>query len=82
MDFAMYIKDNHLGTIIGEEPGNDPNGYGDVVNFATPNAHLYFQVSYKKWNRIDRNATDKYITPDIPCPASEALNTLYDTINK
>ena len=81
MDFAMYVKDNHLGTIIGEEPGNDPNGYGDVVEFKTENAKLYFQVSYKKWNRIDENATDKYIVPDIPCDSGDAYDILLETIN-
>ena len=81
MDFAMYVKDNRLGTIIGEEPGNDPNGYGDVAEFMTPNANLYFQVSYKKWNRIDINATDKYIVPDIPCDSRDAYDILLETIN-
>lgn len=81
MDFAMYVKDNHLGTIIGEEPGNDPNGYGDVVEFKTENAKLYFQVSYKKWNRIDENATDKYIVPDIPCDSGDAYDILLETID-
>ena len=80
MDFAMYVKDNRLGTIIGEEPGNDPNGYGDVAEFMTPNANLYFQVSYKKWNRIDINATDKYIVPDIPCDSRDAYDILLETI--
>ncbi len=31
MIFAEYIKDNQVGTIIGEAPGNTPSGYGDIA---------------------------------------------------
>ncbi len=80
MIFPQYIKDNGLGTIIGEPPGNDPNGYGDITSFSMPASGIRFFISTKKFNRVDRNSPDKYIMPDIPCDAYEALDVLYNTI--
>lgn len=77
MLFALYIKDNRFGTIIGEPPGNDPNGYGDIVTFSTPNAGIRFSVSTKHFYRVDKSCTDQYVMPDIPCNADDALDMLY-----
>lgn len=75
MDFAMYIQDNQLGTIVGEASGNLPDSYGDVLKFSLPESKLYLTVSYKKWKRIDVSKAGQPITPDIPCDPEQALET-------
>ena len=80
MDFTQYIIDNGLGTVIGEPCGNSPNGCGEITVFKCPNSQIAFQVSTKKWKRIDKENTDLLLQPDILCEADEALDKLYDTI--
>ena len=80
MDFAMYIKDNNLGTIIGEASLNDPNSYGMISSFKLPNSDIYMQISTKKWYRINQDTEEKFIEPDIKCESKEAIFKLYDTI--
>lgn len=77
MMFAEYIKDNQLGTLIGEAPGNTPSGYGDIAIFRLPNSGLYVQVSTKEFFRADKETTDILVEPDIACDAKEALEYLY-----
>lgn len=76
MDFAMLIKDNDLGTIVGEASGNLPGGYGDISVFKLPNSGLVMQVSTKKWYRVDTENPDEFIEPDIPCDSDTALEVL------
>lgn len=80
MDFAMYIKDNNLGTIIGETSSNDPNSYGMVSQFKLPNSGIYMQISTKKWYRINQNTEEEFIEPDIKCESKEAIFKLYDKV--
>lgn len=82
MDFAMYIKDNKLGTIIGEASGNDPNSYGDIACFKLPNSEIYMQISTKKWYRIDMETTERFIEPDIKCESADAIDKLYEVIGE
>lgn len=77
MMFAEYIKDNQLGTLIGEAPGNTPSGYGDIAVFSLPNSGLYMQISTKEFFRADAQAEENLITPDIECEASGALEALH-----
>lgn len=79
MMFAELIKDNGFGTIVGESPGNDPNGYGDVTIFRLPNSELLFNVSTKQWHRINSSA-EGLIEPDIPVDAEEAMDELYEIL--
>lgn len=79
MMFAEVIKDNDLGTLIGEEPGNDPNGYGDVVMFELPNSNLLLSSSIRQWHRID-SAAQGLIEPDISVPAEEAAEKLIEIV--
>lgn len=65
MFFAQLIKDNRLGTLVGQAPGNDPNGFGEIVVFSTPNTRLRFQVSTKRFIRADSECTDKLVMPDL-----------------
>lgn len=80
MLFAEYIKDNNLGTIIGEPPGNTPNGYGDIATFSLPNSGLYFQVSTKQFFRADKDSADTLVMPDIECDGEKALDVLYENL--
>ena len=80
MLFSQYIKDNNLGTIIGETSSNDPNGYSEVVEFLLPNSKAYMQISTKKFYRINQNTNEKFIESDIKCENKEAIFKLYDTI--
>lgn len=80
MDFAMLVKDNHLGIIIGETSGNAPNSYGDIAYFTLPNSEIYMQISTKKWYRIDESLEHEFIEPDIPCDDEDAIEFLYNEI--
>lgn len=80
MEFAEYVKDNAVGTIIGEAPGNMPNGYGEVAVFQLPHSKLCMQISTKRFYRADRSCTDELVTPDIECDSDEALEELYKNL--
>ena len=80
MDFAMLVADNDLGTLVGEPCGNLPDSYGDLLRFLLPNSKLRFNVSYKKWCRIDQEKAGEPITPDVLCPSEDALNRAYELI--
>ena len=82
MLFPQYIKDNKLGTLIGEPPGNDPNGFGEITGFRLPVSGIFIYVSTKRFFRADKECKDKYVMPDIACDADEAVNILYDTIRE
>lgn len=82
MMFAEYVKDNQLGTLIGEAPGNTPSGYGDIAIFRLPNSGLYVQVSTKEFFRADRETTDILVEPDVECRAEEAMEYLYLELEK
>ena len=77
MMFAEYIKDNGLGTIIGEPPGNLANGCGEIAVFQMPHSGLYFQVSTSEFTRADRECDDLFVMPDVECASSDALAVMY-----
>ena len=82
MLFAQYIKDNELGILIGEAPGNTPNCYGEIAVFYLPESHLYFQVSTKEFFRVDEDTSDRLVMPDLPCDSRKALATLYNALSQ
>ena len=82
MDFAMFFKDNNLGTVVGEASGNMPEAYGDMLRFTVPNSKLEFSVSYKKWHRIDQSKCDEPIKPDYECKSQDALDYVKQLIWK
>lgn len=77
MLFALYFKDNSLGTIIGEPPGNAANGCGDVTRFRLPNSGLILQCSMKIFTRPNEDPDDLFVEPDIPCSSVEVMDRLY-----
>jgi len=65
--FAVIIKDNGLGTIIGEPTGNAPSSYGDVPTFQMPNTGFAFSVSHKRFVRPNpENDPADALYPDVP----------------
>lgn len=82
MDFAMMVEDNQIGTIVGEASGNMPNSYGDCLLFAVPNSGINFQVSYKRWHRIDEEKEGQPLEPDYPCKSEEAMEKAYTLIDE
>lgn len=80
MDFTDDIQGNELGIVIGESPANSPNSYGDITVFATPNTNILFQVSTKKWLRVNGDETDNIIHPDIECDGRDVYTYLYEEI--
>jgi C-terminal processing protease CtpA/Prc len=75
--FAVMIKDNSLGTIIGEPTGNAPSSYGDVPTFRLPNTGFAFTVSHKRFVRPnpDNDPADA-LYPDVP-----VYTTIDDIVN-
>lgn len=49
--FAVILRDNDLGELVGEPTGGAPSGYGDILTFSMPNSSIGFSVSYKDWMR-------------------------------
>lgn len=80
MMFAEYVKDNQVGTIIGEAPGNSANQYGEVVMFKLPNSQLLMQISTKLFHRADKECKDNLVYPDRECDADLAMDELYKVI--
>ena len=80
MLFAQYIKDNHMGTLIGEAPGNTPNGYGDIAMFRLPHSQLFMQISTKEFFRIDTDNPAELVEPDLSCKSEDAVEVLYENI--
>ena len=75
--FAVIVKDNDLGTVIGEPTGNAPSSYGDVPTFEMPNTGFSFTVSHKRWIRPnpDNDPADA-LYPDVT-----VCTTIDDMIN-
>lgn len=64
--FAVIVKDNKLGTVIGEPTGNQPTSYGDILQFQMPNTGFCFSCSFKKWIRPDTsNDPEDGLYPDV-----------------
>lgn len=78
MDFAMLVKDNNLGVLVGETSGNNPNSYGDVLSFQLPYSRLYLGVSFKRWFRVDKSKGTEPLIPDYQVPSSKALEKVYE----
>lgn len=74
--FAVVVKDNKLGTVIGEPTGNQPTSYGDVLSFQIPNTGFRFICSHKKWIRPNTsNDPEDGLYPDVT-----AYTTIEDII--
>lgn len=76
--FAVVIRDNNLGIIIGEPTGNQPTSYGDILRFQLPVSGFKFNVSHKNFIRpnLDNDPEDS-LYPDI-----EVYTTIEDILNE
>lgn len=76
VDFAATFSDNSLAQVVGRIPGNMPASYGDIINFQTPHAKLYFSVSYKYFMRSQEALNSEPLIPDLDVPEGEALDAV------
>ena len=80
LDYAMLVRDNGLGVIVGEAAGNSPDSYGDVLDFLTPNSKLHLGIPFQRWFRVDNTQPGDVLAPDYPCDAKDALDKAYELI--
>lgn len=74
--FAVIIKDNSLGTIVGEPTGGKPSSYGNVARFKMPNSKIKLSLSTNKFIRTNENIDEDSLYPDVE------VNTTIDNIIK
>jgi len=69
VDLADAIKTYHLATLVGEETGGRPNGFGEAYIFRLPHSQLAVSVSSALFIRASGDTTDhRGILPDFPAP--------------
>jgi C-terminal processing protease CtpA/Prc len=62
---AMLFKDYDVGTIVGQETGGLPSGFGDSFSFKLPYSVLNASVSYKYFIRPSGKNDGKGVLPDV-----------------
>ncbi len=82
MMFAEYIKDNGLGIIVGETPGNAANGYGEINVQQLKNSGLIVSISTKYFIRASGDESELFVIPDIECSSREAMEKALEIINQ
>ncbi|MES2176745.1 MAG: S41 family peptidase [Gemmatimonadota bacterium] len=66
VDLADGIKTYHLATLIGEETGGRPNGFGEVYYFRSPQTGFLVSVSSARFVRANGDMSDnRGVLPDI-----------------
>ena len=66
VDLADAIKTYHLATLVGEETGGRPNGFGEAYVFRLPLSQLAVSVSSALFIRASGDTTDhRGILPDF-----------------
>jgi Peptidase family S41 len=64
--FAALVRDNRLGEIVGESPGNTAGFNGSELRFDIPGMDYYLNLSTARMHRPDGNASNtSSIEPDI-----------------
>lgn len=74
--FGVIMKDNGIGTVVGEPTGNAPSSYGEILYFTLPNSKIKFQVSIAQWGRPNpNNDPSTTLQPDIliPCTRKDII---------
>ncbi len=80
MDFAMVIKDNDLGVLVGETCGNMPDSYTYTNKYVLPNSKLKLSVPGAVQSRIDESKKGQPLVPDYAVDAAKALDKVYELI--
>lgn len=62
-DFAMFVKINNLGTIVGAPTGGAVKCYGDVIYCELKNTGIKYQLSYREWF-YDIESPENTLLPD------------------
>jgi C-terminal processing protease CtpA/Prc len=77
-DLADGIKTYNLATLVGEETGGRPNGFGEAYIFRLPKSQLAVSVSSARFVRASGDTSDhRGVVPDIVAGPSElAASTL------
>lgn len=80
---AVWVRDGHLGKVVGRPSGNKPSSYGDVILFQLANSRLYGSVSHKQWLRPDASRNDRpELVPDVTVPdGGDSLKAAADLLN-
>ena len=69
VDLADAIKTYHLATLVGEETGGRPNGFGEAYIFRLPHSQLAVSVSSALFIRASGDTTDhRGVLPDFAAP--------------
>lgn len=64
--FAALVRDNRLGEIVGESPGNTAGFNGSELRFDIPGMDYYLNLSTARMHRPDGNASNtSSIEPDV-----------------
>jgi C-terminal processing protease CtpA/Prc len=72
VDLADAIKTYHLATLVGEETGGRPNGFGEAYVFRLPKSQLAVSVSSARFVRASGDTSDhRGVVPDIAAGPSE-----------
>lgn len=81
-NFANYLRDNNLCTIVGETSGNAVNCCTNMVHFVLPNSKLSLFISSEQCKRANQSENNDFLIPDIECNASMAFNVAIDNIKQ
>ena len=79
---CVFVRDGHLGTIIGEPSSNMPSCYGDILYLSLPESHVFASVSHKQFIRPDADNTERMLVPDIQTDAEEAYEEAVAYLNE
>ena len=72
-DLADAVKTYHLATLLGEETGGRPNGFGEAYIFRLPRSQLAVSVSSALFVRANGDTTDhRGVVPDVVVTPSDA----------
>ena len=71
MELADAVKTYHLATLVGEETGGRPSGFGEIYVFRLPTSQLAVSVSSAQNIRASGDTTDhRGVLPDLVASAS------------
>ncbi|GMA98214.1 S41 family peptidase [Pelosinus sp. IPA-1] len=66
---AVKLKDNNIGTVIGEPTGGAPSHYGELLRFRLPKSKIRFYVSCTTFVRPNpHNVSTTTLKPDVYIP--------------
>lgn len=64
-EFAVAVKDHHIGTLIGQATGGPANGDGNALEFVLPNSRLRASCATNFQTRPSGERTEGGVQPNI-----------------